>query len=223
LPLRRSDKAVRDGQRSPLRRRLRIRRLALAAALLFLIWLAAGIAIDTYGQPERAQAADVIVVLGSQVYPGGVPGPALTRRADHAAALYRRGLAPAVLCSGGVGANPPSEASVACARVAADGVPDGALILEESSRSTEENALNSAAVMRAHGWTRAILVTDAFNVYRAEALFRANGVAVYPSPAQVTAGPMSPLESVPRSMREAVALVWYWGKGPLGIQATDFP
>jgi len=222
LPVKRSSKAARDGQRSPLRCRLRVRRLALAGALLFLIWLAAGITIDTCGQPERAQAADVIVVLGSQVYPGGLPGPALARRADHAAALYRRGLAPAVLCSGGVGGVPPSEASAACARIAAAGVPATALFLEESSHSTEESALNSAAAMRTHGWTHAILVTDAFHVYRAETLFRAAGVIVYPSPAQGTGGPMSPVESVPRSMREAVALVWYWGKTGLGIPVTDF-
>lgn len=186
-----------------------------------MVWLAAGITIDTYGQPDRAQAADVIVVLGAQAHAGGVPGPSLARRADHAAALYRRGLAPAVLCTGGVGGVPPSEASVACARIAASGVPANALFLEESSRSTEENALNSAAAMRARGWTRAILVTDAFHVYRAETLFRAAGVTVYPSPAQISAGPMAPLESVPRSMREVVALAWYWGKTGLGIPVTD--
>jgi uncharacterized SAM-binding protein YcdF (DUF218 family) len=204
-----------------LSRRTRIGLVALA--LLGGLWLAATLAVDAYGQVDRAQPADVIVVLGTHVAADGGPSPGLARRADHAAALYRRGLAAAIICTGGPAAGLPSEAAVACARIAAHGVPDGALIREERSRSTEENAREAAALMQARGWRRAILVSDGFHLYRAERLFGAAGVTAYGSPAQATAGPMAPHERLPRAAREVLALAWYALKTALGIPLSDVP
>ena len=195
-------------------------RLALAGLA---VWLAGLAIIDGYGQQDRAQPADVIVVLGSKVYPGGRPGPALTRRTQQAVALYQRGLASALLCSGGLGTNPPTEAETACGLAQTLGVPASAILLEDRSHSTEENALDTAAIMRLHGWTTAIVVSDGFHLYRTELLFRRAGIIAYTSPAQVTAGPMNPVERYARESRELVALVWYWGKTALGLPVTDFP
>jgi uncharacterized SAM-binding protein YcdF (DUF218 family) len=121
-------------------------------------------AIDLYGQVNRAQPADVIVILGSRVYPGGVPGPALTRRAQHAVALYQQGFAPIILCSGGVGASPPAEAVAACHLAETLGAPPNALLREDQSHSTEENALYTAALLRANGWRTAIIVSDGYRL-----------------------------------------------------------
>jgi uncharacterized SAM-binding protein YcdF (DUF218 family) len=179
--------------------------------------------IDAYGQQDRAQPADVIVALGSRVYPGGRPGPSLMRRTQHAVALYRRGLAPAVLCTGGLGAHPPTEAETACGMAERLGVPESALVLETRSHSTEENALYTHTLMQARGWQTAILVSDGYHLYRAALLFRRAGIIVYPSPAQATAGPMNPVERYGRESRELAALIWYWGKTGLGLPVTDFP
>jgi uncharacterized SAM-binding protein YcdF (DUF218 family) len=187
------------------------------------LWLMGAALVDGYGQRDRAQRADVIVVLGSQVYPGGRPGSALTRRARHAAALYRRGLAPSVICAGGLGLHPPTEAETACGLAQTLGVPASAVLLEDQSRSTEENALRTAAIMRARGWTTAIVVSDGYHLYRAALLFRRAGVIAFPSPAQATAGPMHPAERFVRVNRELAALLWYWGKTALNLPATDFP
>ena len=186
------------------------------------LWLSGLAAIDGYGQQDRTQPADVIVVLGSKVYPGGRPGPALTRRTRHAAALFRQGFAAHVICSGGLGPNPPTEAAAACGLAETLGVPAAALIREEQSHSTEENALYTAALMRARGWRTAILVTDGFHLYRAAMLFAQAEVAAYPSPAQATTGPMSPVERGVRESRELAALGWYWLKTGLGLPITDF-
>ncbi len=195
-------------------------RLALAGLAL---WVAGLAIIDGYGQQDRAQPADVIVVLGSRVYPGGRPGPTLTRRTRRAVALYQRGLASTLICSGGWGTNPPTEAEAACGLAQTLGVPASAIILEDRSHSTEENALYTAAIMRAHGWTTVIVVSDGFHLYRTEMLFRRAGVVAYTSPAQTTAGPMNPVERYARESRELAALLWYWGKTALGIPITDFP
>jgi uncharacterized SAM-binding protein YcdF (DUF218 family) len=179
------------------------------------------IVIDQFGYPDRAQRADVIVVLGSQVFPGGRLGPALERRAQHAAVLYKRGLADNIICSGGVGENPPAEAMVACGRMIDLGVPKAAILYEDRSHSTEENAAYSAAIMREHGWQSAILVTDGFHLLRSTVMFQRTGVTVYPSPAQATAGPMNPVERVVREMREAFGLVWYGARMVVGIDLTS--
>src|SRR5690606_5264267 len=110
-----------------------------------------------------------IVVLGCRVRPDGSASLALARRTRHAAALYRRGLAPRIVLTGGVGAHPPSEARAAAAIARAEGVPEEALILEERSTSTEENAREARRRIDAR---RVLVVTDAYHVFRAERVFR---------------------------------------------------
>lgn len=185
------------------------------------IWLSAIAMVDGYGQLDRARPADVIVVLGAQVR-GGQPGPSLTRRTRHGVQLFQEGLAPRFLCTGGLGTVPPTEARAACDLAQSLGVPASAIVLEEQAHSTEESALYTAAILRERGWTSAIVVTDAYHLFRTVLLFQSAGVAAFPSPAQATAGPMHPIEQVFRTHRELAALAWYWAKTALGITATDF-
>jgi uncharacterized SAM-binding protein YcdF (DUF218 family) len=202
-------------------KRLRLKRLVAVALIAALIGLASMVAvIDQYGLVDRVQPADVIVVLGSQVYPGGRLGASLERRAQHAARLYERGWASHIICSGGVGDYSPSEAEAACGRIAELGVPPTVLSYEDRSHSTEENAAYSAAIMRERGWRSAILVTDGFHILRATLMFERAGVIAYPSPAQVTAGPMDPVERLAREAREAMGLVWFGVRVILGIDLT---
>ncbi len=189
---------------------------------LLCAWLLGLALLDAYGLQDQAQPADAIVILGSRVYPGG-PGPALTRRTRHAAALYARGLAPIIICSGGLGQTGPSEAEAACRLAAALGVPAEALRLEDRAHSTEQNALYTAALLQASGARRVIVVSDGYHLYRAALLFRRAGLEPYPSPAQATTGSQNLLERYARETRELAALAWYWGKTAVGYPATDFP
>jgi uncharacterized SAM-binding protein YcdF (DUF218 family) len=193
---------------------------------LLCLWPAGLAFLDAYGLQDQARPADAIVVLGSRVYPGEGPGPALTRRTQRAVALYAAGLAPVVICSGGHGPGEPAtttEAKAACDLAASLGVPRSALLLEDRSHSTEENALYTAALMTARGWHSVVVVSDGFHLYRADLLFRRAGLVPYPSPAQLTAGPMSLLERYGRETRELAALAWYWAKTWVGLEVTDFP
>jgi uncharacterized SAM-binding protein YcdF (DUF218 family) len=122
-----------------------------------------------------------------------------------------------------LGSYPPAEAEAACGLAESLNVPAAAIWIEDQAHSTEENALYTVSLMRAHGWQTAILVSDGYHLYRAALLFRRAGVVVYPSPAQITAGPMNPVERYVRESRELIALVWYWGKTAVGSQVTDFP
>ena len=177
---------------------------ALGVAALVIALGALAVTIVRYGATDRARPADVIIVLG-----GGDVGTA--RRAEHAAALYHAGYAPHVLCTGGYSAAGADIEAERCAQVVrAANVPAEAITLERGSRSTVENARATAAIMAAHGWRDAVLVSDDFHLWRARWLFDRQGVRVYPSPAQHTSGPLAPTEQVYAVLREIAA--WGWGE-----------
>lgn len=172
--------------------------------------------IIAYGSTDRARQADVIVVLG-----GGQSGT--TRRTVHAVALYQQGYAPYIICSGGVAPDEWMSEAERCAHAAERrGVPADAIILETASLSTEENAIESAAIMHERGWDDAILVSDDFHLWRAHWLFEKEGVQVWPSPAQITVQSLSLRGHVILVMREIAATGWYVGKTVLGLPNTRF-
>lgn len=134
------------------------------------LWAVVAGALDRYGQRSApAGAWDAIVVAGCRVRPDGTASPALKRRTELAVELWREGRAPKIVLTGGVGKNPPSEARAAAAYAKGLGVPDDALVLEEKSTSTDENARYAADLI---GRQRVLVVTDAYHVFRAERVFR---------------------------------------------------
>ncbi len=184
--------------------RLAVRVIGLGALAVIIAVVTLATAIVRYGATERARPADVIVVLG-----GGDAGT--VRRAEHAAALYHAGYAPNVLCTGGYGARESMIEAERCAQVMrARDVPASVIRLERTSHSTAENARATAAIMAAHGWRDAVLVSDDFHLWRARWLFDRQGVRVYPSPAQRTTGALAPTEQVYAVLREIAA--WGWGE-----------
>ncbi len=170
-------------------RRVRVRRRNVVRALLIslLVWLIiiCGLttAVYVYGRIDRQQTADVIVVLGAGLRADNLPTSALMRRSNHGAALYRAGLAPAVICSGGFPrGRTRSEADVCRELLEQQDVPREAIIIEDRSRSTEENALYTRAIMDERGWQTALVVSDGYHLLRANWLFSEQGVTVYTSP-----------------------------------------
>jgi uncharacterized SAM-binding protein YcdF (DUF218 family) len=163
--------------------------------------------VDRFGQRERAAPADVVVVLGARVLPGGVPSAALAARVEKAVELYHQGLAPRLLFSGGVGVNPPSEARVMRALAVRLGVPEEACLLEELSHSTEQNARFSAEVLRTLGARRVVVVSDPYHLLRARQCFRLQGFEVATSPAFLTERNMRALDRFYWTVREAAALL----------------
>src|SRR5690242_20259571 len=103
----------------------------------------------------RATRADVLVVLGAACRHGR-PGRFAAERARVAAGLFARGVAPLIHLTGGKPERGVSEAE-ALARYLEDlGVPRERMSLEEASRSTWENAVNSAPLLGGHA--RVLLV-----------------------------------------------------------------
>ncbi|GAB4569241.1 MAG: hypothetical protein Kow0077_01440 [Anaerolineae bacterium] len=191
-----------------------------------LIGLAMAVALHVYGRGDRVAPADVIIVLGAGIEPDGSPSPATRRRALHAAALYRQGVAPHVICAGGYAGLSQSTEAAACAQVLlAGGVPQDAIRLEAQSRSTEENAIHSAAIMREAEWRSALVVSDSYHLLRAAVVFPRQGVPVAGySPAQVTTGPIPALEYLWWGLRrEVMGLYWQAFKTLLRLPYTHVP
>jgi uncharacterized SAM-binding protein YcdF (DUF218 family) len=207
--------------RSP--RRRWIRRLIKCLLLLLAVWswqvFLALMVIETYARVDRAQPADVIIVLGAGLRRDNTPGPALTRRSAHGASLWHAALAPTILCTGGnPGSRDRTEADACAELLRAAGVPAGAIILEERSRSTEENALYSRQLMDERDWQTAILVSDGFHLFRANHIFQMAGIAVYPSP--VTESQPGTGELIVFTLREVAALHWQLFKEAFNLPVT---
>ncbi len=203
---------------------LGLRRVGMALLTLSVLWLylcSTGYTADwLMGTLEDSSGpkalpvvpeADAIVVLG-----GATRGDThmsslgdLNQQADrllHAARLYRAGKAPLVFVSGGSvdpGARP--EAQLMRDVLVAMGVPDEAILLESASRNTHENARYSRIVLDKRNIERILLVTSAFHMRRAEALFSREGLDVVPAPTDYQRLIVEPI--VPRWLPTADDLV----------------
>lgn len=180
--------------------------------------------IHRTGQIDEAQSADVIVVLGAGVTSEGRPGWALTRRSSHAAQLWAEGYAPNIICTGGQAPRTPRSEAAACSAVLQwRGVPESAIVLEDRSRSTEENALNTRVILEANGWDDVLLVSDSYHVFRADFIFGSVGtdVARSPVPAEQIRGGFSNYAN--SMVREIAALHWQVLKEVLNLPITHVP
>jgi uncharacterized SAM-binding protein YcdF (DUF218 family) len=199
--------------------------MLLVLGLGFLLYSVAALYIFQYGQVDRAAPADAIVILGGGVRRNGTPSPAQHRRTQHGALLYEQGLAPYIICTGTYDSprHIKSEAAVCVDLLLEYGVPADAILFEDKSASTEENAIETHKIMREKNLKTAILVSDNFHMLRAELLFRARGIPVSLSPAQITSGPLSLNWMVYGSLREVAGLIWQVTKDTLQLPYTRSP
>ena len=195
-------------------------RILLAPLLSLVLILGAIVAlyqrVDAQSQVDEARRVDTIIVLGSAVWPGGRASPSLNARAQHGIALYQAGYASHLILTGGLGQYAPTEAEVMRRLAAAAGIPAEAIVLEDTSHSTEEQLTNVKRMMDERGWRSALIVSDPFHLYRADMMARDLGIIAYGSPAS-----NSPTYTVPRlriwyTTREAIAVIWYQATRVLG-------
>ncbi len=131
---------------------------------------------------DEARPADAIVIFGAAEYVGH-PSPVLKARLDHALMLYRRGLAPMLITTGGSGWDTKyTEGGVGRDYLASKGVPDANLIAETISTSTAQSAERIAVIMRANNMKTCVAVSDPYHMFRIKQMLRANGITVYTSP-----------------------------------------
>lgn len=164
--------------------------------------------IDCYGRLDLAEPADAIVVLGAQVLPNGQPGPDLRSRTEHAVGLYQAGLAPRLICAGGVAGDRASAASVCRSLALALYVPAEVIHLADGSSNTAEDAHQVAALMAEHGWQTVIVVSHPLHVYRAKLFFEQEGLTVHTSPTNTNVDDIDLRLRAYYTMRESLGILW---------------
>jgi len=184
-----------------------------------------------YEPPAAMPTAQAIVVLGGNTANGRrnwfenyQPDTAVLRT-DTAARLYAAGRAPVVVVSGAALDGGVSEARMMASALERDGVPSGAILLENQSLTTHQNAAYTARLLRRHGIRSFLLVTSALHMPRAMASFQKQGLEpiAAPSPPQIVVPDdtdfsfwlpdLRTLNASRSIVKEYLGLLVYWLRG----------
>ena len=154
--------------------------LAISVILVYVAYIS--IRIEQQSTRDEARPADVIIVLGAAEYRGR-PSPVLRARLDHALKLYREGMAPRILTTGGAGGDPIfTEGGVGRSYLVGKGVPSESIVVELEGESTVHSVAAAGEILRRMGLQSAIVVSDGYHIYRVKKMLQANGLTVYGSP-----------------------------------------
>jgi uncharacterized SAM-binding protein YcdF (DUF218 family) len=218
---------ARDDPRTAIRGRSVVRDLALAGGALALgAVLALGYTawrVWSVGQVDGRRPADAIVVMGAAQYDGR-PSPVFAARLDHAIELYEAGLAPYLVVTGGrQEGDRTTEAASARAYAVARGVPESAILAEDTGRTTLESLRNVAALFGDHGLTSALFVSDRMHMLRVLRLARDEGITGYSSPTTTSPSDATAQRTLNALRHEIGALVLYAFTGQGGSQSEPVP
>ena len=152
-------------------------RIAIGIVLLIVaIWISTVALILLAGHRSNLKKSDAILVLGAAQW-NGRPSPVLRARLDHALALHKRGLAPYLVVTGGVGAGDTlSEGEVARRYALKNGVASEFILVEREGATTAESVSAAARLMHERGLVSALIVSDSYHILRVELLARRAGL-----------------------------------------------
>lgn len=188
--------------------------MLLAAATVYTVAL---LMVLVVSQQDQRQPADAIIVLGAAQY-NGRPSPVLRARLDHALQLYREGLAPRIVVTGGVGrGDTTSEATVARNYLLYRKVPPRAVIAQPVGRSTQASMTAVADWLEAAHLKRVILVSDPFHMFRLRMEARRTNLEAYTSPTESSPISDNPVLELRYLAAEALKIPVAW------IQAAMSP
>ena len=193
------------------RRKRWIFALLIPLLLLMLLFASLAYVVVHDARAQQLQPADAIVVFGAAEYDGR-PSPVFRARLDHGYELFRRGLAPMVITTGGAAADPNySEGGVGHDYLMRRGIPEMALIAETQGSDTSESAQRVGVIMRANRMKTCIAVSDAYHVFRIRKMLEHEGMQVYMAP-RADSRPKSVWQRGTAILRESASyLVWLLG------------
>ena len=132
------------------------------AVTFFQVWHAA--------RQDDAQRAQAIIVLGAAQF-NGRPSNVLQARLDHAVDLYRRGLAPLIVVTGGGQPGDRfTEAGASAHYLEEKGIPADAIELETTSTNSHDELEAAARFLHKQNIDDVVLVSDGFHAYRIAAI-----------------------------------------------------
>lgn len=166
----------------PRSRSIALRILAVLLGIV-LAWMGAVFwLVSRQSYRDETRPADVIIVFGAAEY-SGRPSPIYKARLDHAYTLFREGMAPIIITTGGAAEDPNfSEGGVGRDYLISRGVPDNSIIAETQSSDTRESAARIANILRENNLRTCLAVSDGYHLFRVKQMLEKQGVIVYASP-----------------------------------------
>jgi uncharacterized SAM-binding protein YcdF (DUF218 family) len=168
-----------------------------------------------FGQTDYRRAADAIVVFGAKANTDGTPSQALYDRTHTAVQLYHSHLAPRLIFSGGPGSGVVSEPQAMRQVALNEGVPAGAISLDETGLNTDATVENTAAMFKSRGIKSVLAVSHDYHLPRVKMTYEralaGTAIAVYTVPAKES----RPLTARPYFMAREVAALWVYYLRPL--------
>jgi vancomycin permeability regulator SanA len=179
--------------------------LIVAAALLFILqrsrrqfallrhiscalaFLACGVAfplaqIVHFGLTDYRRPAAAIVVLGARAYPNGRASDALEDRVLTAVELYKQGLAPRLIFSGGRTSPRVTEPQVMRRIAREHGIPESVVTLDDEGFTTDATVRNTAPLLADSGQP-ILAVSHGWHLPRIKLRYQAAGITAYTVPA----------------------------------------
>jgi uncharacterized SAM-binding protein YcdF (DUF218 family) len=191
-----------------------MRRVVIGIIIAVVLYFAVTTAlVAVWMDKDEHPKVDAIVVLGAAQYDGR-PSAIYAARLEHAVDLYRDGVAPVIVFTGG---NEPGDRFTeggSGARWAVEhGIPEDATLKEETSRTTYENLAGAKKVLDMHlkqrDRPRIVVVSDPFHMFRAMKQADDLGFVAYPSPTRTSPISASHVSLTMAVLREDLALGGY--------------
>jgi uncharacterized SAM-binding protein YcdF (DUF218 family) len=173
----------------------------------------AALRIWEQGERDERRPADAIVVMGAAQYDGR-PSPVFAARIDHAIDLYRAGVAPRLVVTGGKAeGDRTTEAATARAYAIERGVRADDILLEDWSRTTLESIRGVADVLDDAGLHTAVFVSDRTHMLRVLRMASDAGIRAWGSPTRTSPLERDPLARADALVHELGALAAYFLTG----------
>ncbi len=154
-----------------------------------LAYVVSFLTVVVVSRQDQRQKADAIVVLGAAQY-NGRPSPVLKARLDHGIELFRAGLAPRLMVTGGTAeGDTESEAMVSRRYVLSNGIPDSVILVRPEGRSTDASMEAVGVWLKERDLHTVLLVSDPFHMCRLRYVTRRMDLVPYSSP--TTTSPIS--------------------------------
>jgi uncharacterized SAM-binding protein YcdF (DUF218 family) len=150
-----------------------LRRIVLAIVLIVVVLIGdVWIHIWWVAREDEHPRSDAIIVLGASQY-NGTPSPVFAARLNHAADLYKEGVAPHIVTVGGKQPGDAyTEAQAGKIYLHKQGIPRKAIIDVQTGSDTLTSLRAVSDQFKAQGWKTAVIVTDPWHCLRSRSMAR---------------------------------------------------
>ncbi len=142
--------------------------------IVCLVVTAFAIVVD--GLHDNIHKSDAIVILGNKVELTGQPSARLASRLDKGFDLYKEGIAPLIIVTGGIGEEGFDEAKVMKEYLVQKGIPKDLIVEDAQGINTFASAKNVKSLLEQKGLQSVVVVSSYYHISRTVLAFEKMGI-----------------------------------------------